>query len=45
MEKYALLNAAKHSGRAELGAVVSKVLGENSGLSSESAFRVAPTAA
>ncbi len=29
MEKYALLNALRHSGRAETGAVVSKVLGES----------------
>jgi len=32
MEKYALLNAVKHSGRAEVGAVVSKVLGDNPSL-------------
>ena len=34
MEKYALQNAVKHSGRAELGAVVSKVLGDTPSLRS-----------
>src|SRR5208283_342544 len=34
MEKYALQNAVKHDGRAELGAVVSKVLGESPALRS-----------
>ncbi len=32
MEKYALQNAVQHKGRAEVGAVVSKVLGENPAL-------------
>ncbi len=32
MEKYALQNAVKHSGRAELGAVVSKVMGDSPAL-------------
>ncbi len=32
MEKYALQNAVRHGGRAEVGAVVSKVLGENPSL-------------
>jgi len=44
MEKYALQNAVKHSGRAELGAVVSKVLGDNPALRS-SAKEVAAAAA
>jgi glutamyl-tRNA synthetase len=34
MEKYALQNAAKHGGKAEVGAVVSKVLGESPALRS-----------
>jgi glutamyl-tRNA synthetase len=34
MEKYALQNAVKHAGKAELGAVVSKVLGDNTALRS-----------
>ena len=32
MEKHALLNAVRHSGKAEVGAVVSKVLGETPAL-------------
>jgi len=34
MEKYALQNAVRHGGRAEVGAVVSKVLGDTPGLRS-----------
>ena len=34
MEKYALQNAVKHEGKAEVGAVVSKVLGETPALRS-----------
>lgn len=36
MEKYALQNAVKHDGRAEVGAVVSKVMGETPALRSMS---------
>ena len=34
MEKYALQNAVRHGGRAEVGAVVSKVLGDSPALRS-----------